>query len=433
MSHQITTLKDLDSRLSLTDNERAWHESAVSMPLGISEYYLSLIDPSDPADPIRRQAVPTSDENCARGWLRPASAEISPTRCASAGDRGQNSCSEDSQRASRCVTSGAEVSKCGRRQIDCSNEVTQGVRIMPSSELYAENNKKKSDAMAEFPCAAFESLDPLQEVLHSKGNRLIHRFRNRVAFLATDICATYCRHCFRRRFTGGLQGPATEADVEEACRYIGGHPEIREMLLTGGDPLTLERSRLEMMVSSFRKARESLVIRICTRIPVTDPGRVTPELVEVFTRHSGAPFFLMTQFNHPRELTPLSVRAVGMFIDRGIPAFNQSVLLRGVNDDPDVLDDLCNGLLFARIKPYYLFQTDLVSGTASFRVPIERGMEIERALRCRLSGLAMPSYTLDLPDGGGKVPLCGSYVDGIDGNVCTLHNPDGETRLYPAL
>ena len=279
--------------------------------------------------------------------------------------------------------------------------------------------------------AQSESPDPLQEVSHSRGERLVHRYRNRVAFLATDICPMYCRHCFRRRFTGNMMGPASEKDVSDACTYLKDNPQIKEMLLTGGDPLTLSDSQLNQMIGSFRKARPDLIIRICTRFPVSQPTRITKALVNMFKSHSSAPFYLMTQFNHPRELTKESIKAVSLFVDAGIPAMNQSVLLRGVNDNADVLEELCNSLLFNRIKPYYLFQGDMVVGTEYFRVPIKRGLEIEHELRLRLSGLAMPNYVADLPDGGGKIPLCGNYIinepDKEKGSWL-FRTPEGETR-----
>jgi lysine 2,3-aminomutase len=174
-----------------------------------------------------------------------------------------------------------------------------------------------------------------------------------------------------------------------------------------------------------------LIIRLCTRICATLPQRVTDSLVKMITSHNSAPFYLMTQFNHPRELTEQAVTAVAKFVDHGIPAMNQTVLLRGVNDDPDTLEQLCNRLVVSRIKPYYLFQGDLVSGTERFRVPLRRGMEIEQELRRRLSGLAMPVYAADLPRGGGKIPLCQNYLEAYDGNgTWTFRTPDGEIRHY---
>lgn len=340
----ITTISQLSKVLNLTPDELAWKETPISVPLSITEHFMSLIDPDDPNDPLRRQVVPTCKEN----------------------------------------------------------HVNRG-----------------------------ESEDPLEEVSHSHGSRLIHRYPSRVNFLTTDVCPMYCRHCFRRRFTGNLAGPATEQDIQSAAAYLAQHPEVKEMLMSGGDPLTLSDSMLDHMIGEFRNASPHLIIRICTRFPASMPSRITEDLVAMFKKHSSAPFYLMTQFNHPRELTQDSIRAVSLFVDAGIPAMNQSVLLRGVNDDVDVLEELCNKLLFNRIKPYYLFQGDMVTGTSDFRVHLEKGMEIERELRIRLSGLAMPNYTADLPDGGGKVPLCGSYIISQDKEKGSwnFRTPEGETRV----
>lgn len=337
-------MTELEKVLNLTEEEKGWQESPVSLPLLITPYYLSLINPEDPSDPLRRQVVPTVNENLELGS---------------------------------------------------------------------------------------ESPDPLAEVDHSHGERLIHRYKNRIAFLATDLCAQYCRHCFRRRFTGNMQGPASEKEIASAASYLAQHDEIKEMLLTGGDPLTLSDSQLFSMIDAFRKARPSLIIRLCTRMPAVLPSRVTDELVSGLKQFNTAPFYLMVQFNHARELTSEAVSAVAKFVDAGIPAMNQSVLLRGVNDNADDLEELCNALVAARVKPYYLFQGDLVTGTSYFRVPLEKGMEIERELRRRLSGLAMPVYALDLPEGGGKVPLCGSYLEGEENGMWKFRTPDGQTRLYP--
>ena len=340
----VTTLEQLEQYLDLTQEEKAWKPEKVGVPLCITEHYLSLIDPKDPSDPLRRQVVPTCREN--------------------------------------------------------------------------EDMLEESD-------------DPLAEVGHSHGERLIHRYSNRVAFLATDICPMYCRHCFRRRFTGNMMGPASEKDIASAAEYISDKPQIREMLLTGGDPLTLSDEVLDRMIGAFRKARPDLIIRICTRYPVSQPSRIDGKLIAMFKHHNTAPFYLMTQFNHPREITEDAVRAVSLFVDAGIPALNQSVLLRGVNDNADVLEELCNRLLMIRVKPYYLFQGDMVSGTSDFRVPLRQGMEIERELRVRLSGLGMPNYVADLPDGGGKVPLCGSYIIGQpdkEKGSWIFRTPEGEIR-----
>lgn len=278
---------------------------------------------------------------------------------------------------------------------------------------------------------AWESLDPLSEVAHTKSSRLIHRYASRAAFLTTDVCAIHCRHCFRRRFTSTAQGAASREEIDDAARYLADHREITELLLTGGDVLTLSDEALEEMIGAFRARRADLVIRICTRMPAAHPARITNALVEMIKGFDSAPFYLMVQFNHPRELSAEAIKAVARFVDHGIPAMNQTVLLRGVNDDADVLQELCNGLVFNRIKPYYLFQGDLVEGTAHLRVPIGRGLELEAELRRRLSGLAMPTYAVDLPEGGGKVPLTTHYLRGeVQPGVWEFENPDGERRRY---
>ncbi len=277
-----------------------------------------------------------------------------------------------------------------------------------------------------------EHIDPLAEVNHSVTPRLIHRYPSRVAFLVTDICAMYCRHCFRRRFTGTFQGPASKAEIQEAAFYLKSHTEVKEILLTGGDMMTLSDNKIEELISLFREARSDLVIRLCTRIPAAYPARITPALVAIIKSFNTAPFYLMTQFNHPRELTEEAVTAVGMFVDAGIPAMNQSVLLKGVNDNADTLEELCNKLIFSRIKPYYLFQGDLVEGTSHFRVPLEKGLALEKELRRRISGLAMPLFAVDLPQGGGKVPLTEGYLQ--ESNSCAVWNfitVEGKKRSYP--
>ncbi len=277
-----------------------------------------------------------------------------------------------------------------------------------------------------------EHSDPLAELDYSVTGRLIHRYPSRVAFLVTDICAMYCRHCFRRRFTGTFQGPASKSEIEEAAAYLHNHREVKEILLTGGDMMTLSDAKIKELITIFREAREDLVIRLCTRMPAANPSRITQELVAMIKQFNSAPFFLMTQFNHPRELTKEAIAAVGMFVDAGIPAMNQSVLLKGVNDDADTLEELCNKLIYARIKPYYLFQGDLVEGTSHFRVPLEKGLALEKELRKRLSGLAMPLYAVDLPQGGGKVPLTEGYLQESSGcDAWKFTTVEGKKRSYP--
>ncbi len=281
------------------------------------------------------------------------------------------------------------------------------------------------------------SLDPQQEAEHHGTERLIHRYGSRAAFCTTDSCFAYCRHCFRRRFAGHLAGPASREEILAAAEYAASHKGIKEILLTGGDLFTLSDSRIEEMLSIFRSICPGVILRLCTRAVLTCPERFTDNLMDIIRRYAsmGAPFFLMTQFNHPEELTERSCRAVARFVDIGIPAFNQSVLLKGVNDDEETLIALSDKLLMNRIKPYYLFQDDPVRGTDHLRVDIERGLEIERNIRASLSGLAMPQYTADLPDGGGKVILTHQYLKGRtmhDGRPRYIfETPDGEERYYP--
>ena len=283
-------------------------------------------------------------------------------------------------------------------------------------------------------CDIDDSLDPLAEVDHSVTGRLIHRYGHRAALLTTDRCFSYCRHCFRRRFTGTDTGPIGDEEIDRAAEYLAVHREIYELLLTGGDLFTLSNAKLDRLFSTLRSCREDLVIRLCTRAVASCPSRFDDELMEIIARHDhGGPFLLLTQFNHPRELTDESIRAVGRFLALGIPAFNQSVLLRGVNDDADILEDLCVRLLYSRIKPYYLFQCDLVGGTAHLRVPVARGLEIEQELRRRLSGLAMPQYTIDLPEGGGKVILTKDHLVGEEDGYYVFSTLDGGKRRYPKV
>lgn len=276
------------------------------------------------------------------------------------------------------------------------------------------------------------TLDPQEEKKHEGTERLIHRYTNRAAFLTTDRCFSYCRHCFRRRFTGSMTGPASDEDIRKAAEYLAKHTEIREVLLTGGDLFTLSDERLGKLLSSFKAARPDIILRLCTRAVAVQPDRFTEDLFNVIRENqTGAPYYLMTQFNHPDELTEEAMHAVEGFLSLGIPAMNQTVLLKGVNDDAETLIKLCNDLLMHRIKPYYLFQGDLVKGTAHLRASIRKGLEIDRILRRELSGLALPQYTIDLPEGGGKVALTDNHILAFENGIYAIGTPDGDIRHYP--
>lgn len=279
---------------------------------------------------------------------------------------------------------------------------------------------------------AVGNLDPLAEVDNSVTSRLIHRYENRAAFLTTDRCFAYCRHCFRRRFTGTMTGPATDEEIKEAALYLRKHREIKEVLLTGGDIMTLSDEGLDHLLGEFKAAREDIIYRLCTRALVSNPDRFTPEFFNMLERHNHhAPFFLMTQFNHAVEITDKAVNVLKDFVRLGIPMMNQCVLLRGVNDDLDSQVELCDKLMYNRIKPYYLFQGDLVKGTAHLRVPLSKGLALEREMRKKLSGLSMPQYTIDLPNGGGKVILTENHMVSREGDTWKFKTPEGEERSYP--
>lgn len=249
-------------------------------------------------------------------------------------------------------------------------------------------------------------------------------------FRVTDECALYCRHCFRRFYSGSSRGGYTPEQARNAAHYLSRHPEVRECILSGGDPLTLSTDRLERLLSTLRSARPDLLLRLATRFPAVAPQAVTDELVQLLRGFT--PLFVVTQFNHPRELTEQSSRALTALADGGIPVLNQSVLLRGMNDTAEVLAELFRGLTLQRVKPYYLFQADLAPGTAHFRVPLQKGFKVVAELRRHISGIAMPVYAVDLPGGGGKIPLTESYlIETLPGEY-RFRSPDGGVYSYPA-
>jgi lysine 2,3-aminomutase len=286
---------------------------------------------------------------------------------------------------------------------------------------------------AELDHLDYESSDPLAEEMHSPLPRMVHRYRNRVALLLTDNCAIHCRHCFRRSFTGMGNHNLSLKECDEVIAYINKHPEVKEVLLTGGDPLTLPESHLEKILLRFRSdaTEKNLVLRMATRIPAVQPGRISPELLKILSDNT--PLWMVIQFNHPDELTVESRKALKMIREAGIAMVNQSVLLRGVNDDSDILAELFQELLIEGVKPYYLFQGDLARGTSHFRVPLERGWQIMDELRLKISGLAMPTYAVDLPGGGGKIPLTRSLLLRKTDAAYVFENieADGKEYEYP--
>lgn len=269
--------------------------------------------------------------------------------------------------------------------------------------------------------------DPLAEHSLSPVPGLIHRYPDRVVLLVSNRCPVYCRFCMRKRHVGGGDAPIEVESLERAFTYISEHSAISDVVLSGGDPLMLDDGSLELILSRLRAIRHVAVIRIGTRVPVTMPSRVTHDLCNIFKKYH--PLYINTHFNHPAELTEQSAQACTLLAAAGIPIGNQTVLLRGVNDQTEIMAELLKGLLAMRVRPYYLHQMDLVRGTAHFRTSVETGLEIIRGLRGHISGLAVPHYVIDLPGGKGKVALLPDDVR-REGDVLMLRTYRGETVAY---
>lgn len=271
--------------------------------------------------------------------------------------------------------------------------------------------------------------DPLEEDLDMPVPGLVHRYPDRALLLVTTLCAMYCRHCTRKRVAGHREASITEARLKRSIAYLAAHPEIRDVVVSGGDAFTLSTDQLERILAALRSVESVEIIRVGTRTPVTLPMRVTDRLVSMLRRYQ--PVWVNTHFNHPDELTPESVAACARLVDAGIPVGNQTVLLRGVNDDPLVLESLFRGLVRNRVRPYYLFQCDLVRGVEDFRTPLSRGIEIMEYLRGRLSGIAIPTFVVDAPGGGGKIPVLPNYVVSVSPTHTVLRNFEGMLLSYP--
>ncbi len=269
--------------------------------------------------------------------------------------------------------------------------------------------------------------DPLEEVSLSPVPGLIHRYPDRVVLLVSSRCPVYCRFCMRKRLVGSGDAPMAVAELQQALEYITANPAIHDVILSGGDPLMLDNASLLKILSGLRAIKHVAIIRIGTRVPVTLPARITPELCDLLKRFH--PLYINTHFNHPDEITKDSSRACAMLADAGIPLGNQTVLLKGVNDDVGIMRSLMTGLLGIRVKPYYLHQMDLVRGTAHFRTSVEKGLEIIRALRGHVSGLAVPHYVIDLPGGKGKVAILPDDVERA-GDVLLLRTYTGVRVEY---
>ncbi len=283
---------------------------------------------------------------------------------------------------------------------------------------------------AEYQIAPEESGDPLAEEHTSPVPGIVHRYPDRVLFLVTDFCSTCCRYCTRSRMIGdGKVHHVNSNHWERAIAYIEATPAIRDVLISGGDPLTLPDERLEWLLWRLRRIPHVELVRIGTKAPVVLPQRITPALTQMLKHYH--PLWLSIHFTHPDELTPEVNQACNHLADVGIPLGSQTVLLAGINDDVDTMKRLMHGLVKMRVRPYYLYQCDPIIGSAHFRTPVEKGLEIIKGLRGHTTGYAVPTYVIDAPGGGGKIPLLPEYVVGREGTDLLLRNYEGKTFRYP--
>ncbi|UCF73657.1 MAG: KamA family radical SAM protein [Deltaproteobacteria bacterium] len=283
---------------------------------------------------------------------------------------------------------------------------------------------------AELVYSPGEATDPLAEEHDSPVPGLVHRYPDRVLLMVTDFCSTYCRYCTRARLVGnGSKSRFNMPELKRAIAYIEGSPRVRDVLLSGGDPLTLSDQKLEWLLSRLRRIRHVEFLRIGTKAPVVLPQRITPALTRMLKRYH--PLWMSIHFTHPDELTPEVERACECLADAGIPLGSQTVLLAGVNDNVEAMKELMHGLLRIRVRPYYLYQCDPIVGSAHFRTPVEKGIEIIRGLRGHTTGYAVPTYVIDAPGGGGKIPMAATSLIGRDGDDLLLKNYQGHIYRYP--
>ncbi|MDN5347957.1 MAG: lysine 2,3-aminomutase [Clostridia bacterium] len=340
--NRITTLDKLKQVINLTpEEEEGIRYCLKTLQMAITPYYATLMDPNDPEDPIRKQAVPVS---------------------------------------------------------------------------------------LELQVGQYDMEDPLYEELDSPVSGITHRYPDRVLFLITDQCSMYCRHCTRRRFAGTTDKALPIKQIEKGLDYIRRTPSIRDVLLSGGDSLCISDDRLEYLLRRLREIKHVEIIRLGTRTPVVLPQRITPALCNMI--HKYHPVWLNTHFNHPKEVTPAAQEACARLADAGIPLGNQTVLLRGVNDNPNTIKELNHKLLMARVRPYYLYQCDLSPGIEHFRTSVATGIEIMERLRGHTSGLAVPTYVIDAPGGGGKIPVMPQYLISQSDEKVILRNYEGVICTY---
>ncbi len=343
LRNAVRTPEALGRLIPLTDDERAGCiETAAVFRLGITPYYLSLIDPAHPFCPVRMQSIPVRAE----------------------------------------------------------------ARVRPG-----------------------ELLDPLGEDKTRPVEAIVHKYPDRVLLLAVDSCSVYCRHCTRRRLTKGGEAELSRAELNKGIDYVRRHPEVRDVLISGGDPLLLSDERLEELLAPLKQIKHVEMIRIGTRLPVCLPMRITDSLAKLLRRH--APVFVVTHFNHPKEITPEAREACERLVDHGVPVENQAVLMRRLNSSARIIRELSHKSLQMRVRPYYLHQMDVAQGLEHLRTPFAAGLEILEQLRGHTTGLAVPHLAVDLPGGGGKVTLQPDYVVERGEKETVLRNYKHQRYVYP--
>jgi len=342
IKHRITTIEELSKFINLTESESKALGTNSRLRMSITPHFLSLIDKNDSNCPLRKQAIPTSQEL---------------------------NFSED----------------------DLS--------------------------------------DPCGEEIDMVVQGLVHRYPDRVLLLVTNLCAMYCRHCTRRRLIGQKETSLTQEQLDIAYNYIRKNKKIRDVLISGGDPLMLSDEKIESIIKSLRAIEHIEIIRIGTRTPVTMPTRVTPKLVSILKKYH--PLYMSIHFNHPKEISQETKIACEMLADAGIPLGSQTVLLKGINDTPKIMTNLMHELIKIRVKPYYIYQCDLASGTSHFRTTVAIGLKIMELLRGHTTGFAVPTYVIDAPGGGGKVPVAPEYVISRSRGNVIIRNWKKEIYVYP--
>ena len=275
-----------------------------------------------------------------------------------------------------------------------------------------------------------ESADPVGEEGTMPVPGIVHRYPDRVLFLVTDRCASYCRYCTRSRLVSNAQAYDFHPELEQGLQYIAAHPEVRDVLISGGDPLLLSDAKIDALLGRLRAIPHVEFIRMGSRIPVFLPQRITPELAAIFRKHG--PIWMSIHTNHPKEITRELAEACERLSLAGVPLGNQSVLLNGINDTPEIMKSLVHRLLMMRVRPYYLYACDLIEGSTHFRAPIQKGIDIIRSLRGHTTGYGVPQLTIDGPGGGGKIPINPEYVQAIHDGIVELRNFEDRAYVYPS-